>query len=591
MSRIREKLSKIFASQIPEFIRVGEYNVVNVQPISTTASSKIVTVGDTNDIIAGDKLQHPAITNTVFVTKVLSSTKVEVSNAIVVTLSNQNAKFIRADSTSTFVKFLEAYYKFLEQDKGAQEVLQNARKYGDSDYTSDDLIEQFFVNYGNDIPRNIVTDKRTFIKHFRDIYKTKGTEEAYKLLFRAMFNSKAEFYYPSESVLKPSDGVWKKDRTMKVIAGQAGSDNPFDFKNTKITGQTSKATAVVDNVLKLFEGSIEIYELYLENIKGTFVREDIVGTKLIDLNSSPVTITARTVPQLSKIEIVDGVAGYEVGTVINVDGGGICKIESVDDSGKIKNVKVIASKVYPVLSSEASAQGYNAAPITSPTPTSITSGNVILLNGVGSYTSIFPHGLTKGNYANIYFESLPNISEKELSVKYVLDSKRFTFDYSAPEINPSIEIELKANIRYTQPANLFANINILKESTGYWLNNKGKLSELVYIHGPAVNSIDRSKLFYQPYSYVVKSDISIADWNKTTSQLVHPSGTEVFGEIDINKEISGNSEPTGQSEVWDYFGITSDSNVIIASTTLYTNSRVTNLKVTTDMIYVIFDYL
>ena len=75
MSRIREKLSKIFASQIPEFIRAGEYNATNIQIVSTTASSKIVVVGDTFDIIAGDKLQHPAITNTVFVTKILSSTK------------------------------------------------------------------------------------------------------------------------------------------------------------------------------------------------------------------------------------------------------------------------------------------------------------------------------------------------------------------------------------------------------------------------------------------------------------------------------------------------------------------------------------
>ena len=51
---------------------------------------------------------------------------------------------------------------------------------------------------------------------------------------------------------------------------------------------------------------------------------------------------------------------------------------------------------------------------------------------------------------------------------------------------------------------------------------------------------------------------------------------------DINNEISSNSKPAGQSEVWDYFGITADSNVIPASLTLYTNSRVTNLKVTTN---------
>ena len=591
MSRITQKLSKIFDSQIPEFIRTGESNITFNESISTAASSKRVTVGSTEYILAGDKLSHPAITNTVFVTKILSNTLIEVSNNISVTLVNQPARFVRQDGTSNFVKFLEAYYKFLEQDQHPQELLQNAKLYADSDYTIDSLIEQFFRNYGPDIPRKILYDKRTFIKHFRDVYTTKGTEEAYKLLFRVIFNSDVQFFYPGQVVLKPSDGVWKKDRTIKVIPGQPGSDNPFDFKNTKITGQTSKATAAVDNVLRLFDGVVEIYELHLENIKGTFVREDIVGTKLIDLNSPPITITARTVPQLSKIQIIDGAAGYVTGTVINVDGGGTGKIESVDISGKIKSVKIINPKVYPVLSTEATAANYIAAPIASPAPVLSTSGNVVLFNNIGSYSSTLPHGLVKGNYANIFFPTVTNILEKELIVNYVLDSKRFTFNYSDPEINPATQIELNANIKYTLPANLFADITILKESDGYWLNNKGKLSELIYIHGPAINSTDPTKIFYQPYSYVVKSDISISEWDNTAHQLIHPAGTEVFGEIDINKEISGNIEQTGASEVWDYFGITSDSNVILASLTTYSNSRVTNLKVTTDMLYVIFNYL
>ena len=590
MSRIREKLSKIFASQIPEFIRVGETDATNIQVISTTASSKQVTVSDTRDIIAGDRLQHPAITNTVFVTKILSTTKVEVSNAIAVTLSNQVAKFIRADSTSTFVKFLEAYYKFLEQDQNPQEILQNARKYGDSEYTTDDLIEQFFKNYGNDIPRNLVTEKRNFIKHFKDIYKTKGTEEAYKLLFRVMFNSNAEFYYPSESILKPSDGVWKKDTTIRVIADITG-DNPFDFKNTKIVGQTSNATATVDNVLKFFIDGIEVYELTIENVKGVFGQEAIVGQKLVSVGLPLVTITARSVPQLSKIEIIDGSAGYEEGQLVNVNGGGLGRINAVDAAGKIKSVRIIESGRYPILSSVAASSSTLAAPIVSPVPTGVSTGTVILYNNIGAYRSANVHGLTTGKYANIYFPLLSNVDEKSFTITSVLDSKRFLFNYSDANIEPSTEIELDATIKYTQPANLFANIGIVKESTGYWLNSKGKLSELVYVHGPAVNSIDRNKIFYQPYSYVVKSDVSIGEWNSTVSQLVHPAGTEVFGEIYINKEISGNLEPTGITEVWDYFGLTTDSNVFPASLTTYTNSRVTNLSVTTDMVYTLFGYL
>ena len=66
---IQEKISKIFASQLPEFIRAGELDSTFVLVISTTAASKIVTVDSSKNLIAGDKLQHPAITNTVYVTK------------------------------------------------------------------------------------------------------------------------------------------------------------------------------------------------------------------------------------------------------------------------------------------------------------------------------------------------------------------------------------------------------------------------------------------------------------------------------------------------------------------------------------------
>jgi hypothetical protein len=586
MSRIREKLSKIFASQIPEFIRAGEYDVTNIQIISTSASSKNVTVGDTSNIIAGDRLYHPAITSTIFVTKILSSTKLEVSNAVAVTLTNQTAKFIRADSTSTFVKFLEAYYKFLEQDQSPQEILQNAKKYGDSEFTTNELIDQFFKNYGNDIPRNIVTDKRNFIRHFKDIYKTKGTEEAYKLLFRVMFNSNAEFFYPSEVILRPSDGVWKHDYTIKVAA--ISGYNTFDFINTKIVGQTSKATAIVDNVLKVINGSTEVYELYLEKVSGTFVQENVIAQKLSSVGTTPTTIIAQAVPQITHIEILNSVPGYETGKLIKIYGGGYARITDVDSVGRIKGIKIIESSRYGAVS----FTGGIIAPITEmPSPSIITTGNVVLLSNIGQYSSNVAHGLVKGSTANISFVDLPNILENTISVTSILDSKRFIFGYYSPNIASNVSVELVSRLKHITPANLFANVGILKESSGYWLNSKGKLSELVYVQGPAVNSIDRTKLFYQPYSYVVKSDVSLAEWNATASQLIHPAGTEVFGEIDINKQISGNAEPTGISEVWDYFGLTADCNVFPASLTTYTNSRVTNLSVTTDLVYALFRYL
>lgn len=590
MSRIREKLSKIFASQIPEFVRVGEIDAEIILQITTTASTKQVTVSSSKDIIAGDRLSHPAITNTVYVTKILSDTLIEVSNTISVTITNQTAKFIRADSTSTFVKFIEAYYKFLEQDESPQEVLQNSRKYADSQTTSADLIESFFKNYGNDIPRNIVADKREFIRHFRDIYKTKGTEEAYKLLLRVMFNSSAEFFYPSTVILKASDGQWKKDYTIRVRISD--SSDPFDFINTRIVGQTSGATAIVNNVIKIIVERTEVYELYLESIVGEFLQENIVTTKRLD-TSNTTTISAIVIPQLVKVDILDGKAGYTTNKIIDIYGGAKARITAVNDFGKITDITILNPSIYGTTSDAVLYLGNIVAPIYTPSPSLTLKGNVVLLSNVGIYTSNVSHGLVKNGYANISFSAYPGVPEREITVSSVLDSKRFLFNYYLSNIQSNVETELVSTLKYTQSAELFANVGIVKESAGYWLNSKGKLSELIYVQGPAVDSEDRTKILYQPYSYVVKSDVGISDWGPTASKLLHPAGMELFGEIDINKEISGNTEAIIDAEVWDYFGLTADSNLQIFNTamTTYTNSRVTNLSVTTDMVYTLFRYL
>ena len=232
MSRITEKISRIFTQQIPEFLRAGDSEAVTYATGSLTANSDIVLVNSTADIVAGDKVTHSQIASSLYVINVLSNTKVQLNANSTVTLSSVNLNFVKTDTSSNFIKFLEAYYKFLEQDQKPQELLQNARQYADSEQTIDSLIENFFKNYGNDIPRNIITDKRAFIKHFKDIHKTKGTEEAYKLLFRVIFNDDASFFYPDTVILKASDGVWKKDYTLRVKS--IDNSNIFNLINTKI---------------------------------------------------------------------------------------------------------------------------------------------------------------------------------------------------------------------------------------------------------------------------------------------------------------------------------------------------------------------
>jgi hypothetical protein len=67
-------------------------------------------------------------------------------------VNSQLPEFIRSDYT-TFVAFLEYYYKFLEQDQGAFELVQNARQYSDIDQTTESFVNYFLTNYAKDLPQ------------------------------------------------------------------------------------------------------------------------------------------------------------------------------------------------------------------------------------------------------------------------------------------------------------------------------------------------------------------------------------------------------------------------------------------------------
>ena len=600
MSRIQSRLSAIVASQVPEFLRASDDALPITSIITTTAGSNIVTVDSTFLLNSGDKIVTPAITATTYITNILSSNQIQVSVPIPVTLHLQPVNIVKPYGLSNFVKFIKAYYEFMEQDQGPQELIQDVREYADSDGTIDSLIDVFFKNYGNDIPRNIIVDKRTFIKHIRDIYKTKGTEEAYVVLFQIMFGVKPSIFYPNSVVLKASDGIWKKDYTIRITPNNV--TNPFDFLYTEIQGSLSKASATVNNILEIKIQDTIIYELYLENIKGNFQLEEITAKKLKAINQPVTTIGANTIIQLIGINIVSNAPGYTANskisipfaitnpnfvTAISYPQNLNAIIDSVTSTGTIQNINVVTSGIY--YGSSLLPIPDISVPVNLDLPSVVLSGVVTLTSNVGVFTSTTAHGLIKGNTANLQFygntTSAINNTVNTIVTVTILDTKRFTFKLPAHDTN------VYANLVYTTPAVLSADIGVLKQSEGYWQNNKGKLSDTIYLQGPIENN--QNSIYYQPYSYVVRSSINIGDWKSAVTNLIHPAGMEVFSEIFTENNLNSNSSVSVPSEVVNYLGITADyaSNLFTAGMTSYSNSRLSNLSITADHVYIPLGYL
>lgn len=371
-------------------------------------------------------------------------------------VSSQLPEHISTDY-ETFKIFLEYYYKFIEQDQGAQELLQNARSYADIDSTIDSFLQYFLDQYSLGLPKNVLADKRSFVKHARDLNKLKGSEEAYRLLFRILFDEEIDFIYPYESVLKPSDGKWTRDYIMRATAI---SGSPFDLEGTLISGNTSNSSAIVEAVISFQSLGDDIYEIYLngDSIVGEFLPgENIRGIKLANtLSGSTTFVSANLLPIIRDIDVVASGLGYAAGQSITITGNtgrsATAIVNSVSDAGGIRDIRMTNFGL-----------AYDIKPnVTIGAPTETKVGTYALLSNIATIRLSNNHSLVIGDNVVAKFTTgnVYNNSNITLTVTSIPNLKTFTADkiFGNANANGSVTITYTTNKFYTSRFLLEGNI-------------------------------------------------------------------------------------------------------------------------------------
>jgi hypothetical protein len=216
-----------------------------------------------------------------------------------------------------FIEFVKTYYSWLESQG---EILNHSRSlldYRDLDTTLDNFVIYFKNKYINSLPENIVSDKKLLIKHILDLYRSKGSDNSYSLLFKMLFNEDIELYIPGKNLFSLSDGNWTVPKYIEV------TDNPY-LKNLiglKIYSFPGFATATVDNYFTKIVNQKFINVLILNDIKGNFKYGERIFCE------SHLEITAENAPiifgSLSSVGITDGGINYNIGDVLNVKNSGV----------------------------------------------------------------------------------------------------------------------------------------------------------------------------------------------------------------------------------------------------------------------------
>ena len=135
-----------------------------------------------------------------------------------------------------------------------------------------------------------------FVKQVKDFYKSKGTEESFKILFRVLYGEPVEVVNPSKYLFTPSAGNWTVSRT---IVCESISGDPKKLKGSTISNESGTVSAVVSNVFSLRSSNKLYYKIQLDR-----------DTVFIDFEDTPRTFSLDKINSNHSTIYVDSTIGF-----------------------------------------------------------------------------------------------------------------------------------------------------------------------------------------------------------------------------------------------------------------------------------------
>jgi hypothetical protein len=224
------------------------------------------------------------------------------------------------DEGPVFVQFVKAYYEWMEESGNVLDRSRNMISYLDIDKTLEEFLVHFQKKYLYGIPFDVIINKRFLLKHVLDVYRSKGSIQCYKLLFRLIYNEDVDIYLPGRDVIRSSDGTWKDVRYIEI---NNQSIDLQSYVGDTIIGLSSGTVAVVESFALQPINTNLISVLYLSNItprSGDFT----IGEKLIRKSQlatkTPEIVSAApvVVGSLDSIEIQNGGRQFVAGDLLKI---------------------------------------------------------------------------------------------------------------------------------------------------------------------------------------------------------------------------------------------------------------------------------
>ena len=190
-------------------------------------------------------------------------------STIAPTIPEQFPDHYREDGPD-LVEFVKQYYEYLDETND-----RNFAGLRDIDSTLESFLKYYKNKYLHNLPfvNKALEDIPFLVKNIGDLYRSKGTSEALELLFKMFYKTEVETYFPASSILSLSDSKWAFSTFIEFLPVQDVSIFPVK-KGDRIEGDTSKATAFVDEIVFYNIDGVLVPVTYISNVYGKFTNDD-----------------------------------------------------------------------------------------------------------------------------------------------------------------------------------------------------------------------------------------------------------------------------------------------------------------------------
>ena len=348
-----------------------------------------------------------------------------------------------SDEYPIFNEFLQAYYNFLNETTGPDNIIKNVLSYNDIDETVDAFRDHIFNELMIQIPNNVMVNRTLLAKHIKELYNKKGTEDSYRLLFRILFDKEITINYPVEQILKSSDGKWLQKtsfichipKTIPIDTVRSAIDNII-----VVNLGTKNIPIKVSNIVKLDSSNVtyNLYEFFI--IKNFFD----------DFNTA-IDFTLNTI---STIDIITNGFYYtddDTISILNTDGGN-AHINITTTLGKVTGTTITNGGV-----------GFFHTPIL----------NIISTNGTGAYLSATLEPIFTG----IILSSINNVSILQTSNAY-LEGKTYDVDYGSGT-GATLQIKHKDYLHNVKNISILSFGSYYPDSFNYVINKTPNILQAV----------------------------------------------------------------------------------------------------------------